>query len=439
MIHTIRAYIEKNGLLQPDGAVIVGVSGGADSVALLHLLVRLNYSCIAAHCNFHLRGEESDRDEAFVKQEAENLHVPFFKTGFHTVEYAERQHISIEMAARDLRYQWFEELRVAHQAQAIAVAHHQDDSVETVLLNLIRGTGIRGLCGIRPKNGYLVRPLLAVSRHEILEWLSQQRLTYQTDSTNLSDEYTRNFIRLRILPLMEELNPSVRNTIARTAGHLSGIETFYLNRIEEERQRIMDDQLRIHIPGLMQSFAPQTVLYELIHPYGFTRTLSDSIFEALQGEPGKIFQAPASSCQIVKDRDYLLLTTKRPKDLTAYPVEPDTILTYPVALSARKVKTDASFEIEKDASVATFDYDKLTFPLTLRKWREGDWFVPFGMKGRQKLSDYFTDHKFSLVQKEQTWLLCNASDIIWIVGERTDERYRIDKSTKYALIAKKNL
>ena len=201
MIHTIRLYIEKYRLLSEDRPVLVGLSGGADSVALLGVLVRLGYPCIALHCNFHLRGEESDRDEAFACEFAESLEVPFHKIDFDTISYAGEKHLSIEMAARELRYAWFEEMRERLGGQAIAVAHHRDDNVETVLMNLIRGTGIRGMSGIRPRNGFIVRPLLCVSREDILAWLADQGYAYMVDSTNLSDAYTRNFIRLNVLPL----------------------------------------------------------------------------------------------------------------------------------------------------------------------------------------------------------------------------------------------
>ena len=217
MIHTIRLYIEKYRLLSEDRPVLVGLSGGADSVALLGVLVRLGYPCIALHCNFHLRGEESDRDEAFACEFAESLEVPFHKIDFDTISYAGEKHLSIEMAARELRYAWFEEMRERLGGQAIAVAHHRDDNVETVLMNLIRGTGIRGMSGIRPRNGFIVRPLLCVSREDILAWLADQGYAYMVDSTNLSDAYTRNFIRLNVLPLLEEINPSARNTIARSS------------------------------------------------------------------------------------------------------------------------------------------------------------------------------------------------------------------------------
>jgi tRNA(Ile)-lysidine synthase len=430
MLHKIRTYIEKHGLLCPDDTVIVGLSGGADSVALLHILVQLNYSCIAAHCNFHLRGDESNQDEAFAHQLAISLQIPFYKKDFDTTGYAARKHISVEMAARELRYGWFEELRKSHNAQVIAVAHHRDDSVETVLLNLIRGTGIRGLTGIRPERDTLIRPLLETTRREILDWLEQQGIAYRTDSTNLTDEYTRNYIRLHILPMMETLNPSVREAIARTSGHLSDVETIYTDYIEKERKRLIDSQQRISISRLMQSAVPQTVLYELLKPFGFTRLLSESIFYSLSGEPGKIFYTPESGYQLVKDRDFLLLTPKHPKNETVYTIHAGESIETPIRLTTQKTEKSPDFRIEKNKHVASFDFDKLTFPLTLRTWRRGDRFVPYGMKGRKKLSDYFSDHKFDRNRKEQTWLLCSGLDIIWIVGERPDDRYKVNKITK---------
>jgi tRNA(Ile)-lysidine synthase len=433
MLHKIRTYIEKHDLLRPDDTVIAGLSGGADSVALLHILKQLNYSCMAAHCNFHLRGDESHQDALFAQQQAASLQIPFYQKDFDTTGYAARKHISVEMAARELRYAWFEELRMTHKAQAIAVAHHQDDSVETVLLNLIRGTSIRGLSGIRSKRDAVIRPLLESTRQEILGWLHQQNITYRTDSSNLSDEYTRNFIRLHILPMMEKLNPSVGKAIARAAGHLSDVEVIFADWIEKERKRLMDAQQRVSIAGLMQSAAPQTVLYELLNPFGFTRFVCDAVYHSLSGESGKIFFAPASNYQLVKDRDFLLLTTRQTKEETVYAIYADDSIETPIRLQTQSVVKTLDFQIEKRKSVASFDFDKLAFPLTLRTWKQGDWFIPFGMKGRKKLSDYFSDQKFDRNRKDRTWLLCSGSDIIWIVGERPDDRYKIDDSTKNIL------
>ena len=433
MLQKISTFIEKHNLFHTGDKVIVGLSGGADSVALLHVLVRLNLSCIAAHCNFHLRGNESDQDEAFAAQIANSLHVPYYYKGFDTIDYAEQQHISVEMAARELRYEWFEELRVQHKAKAIAVAHHQDDSVETVLLNLIRGTGIRGLTGIHPKRNFIVRPFLETTRQEILDWCNQQGITYRTDSSNLSDKYTRNYIRLRLLPMLETLNPSAKQAIARTAGHLSDVETIYLDFIEKERQRLMDEQGRINISDLMHSVAPQTVLYELLNPFGFTRLLSESVYNSLTGECGKIFYSPSSNYQIVKDRYCLLLSEKQTIEETVYTIHANDSIEIPIRLQTQQSIKTNDYQIDKCKTVAAFDSDKLIFPLTLRTWRKGDWFVPFGMRGRKKLSDYFNERKFDRNRKEQTWLLCSGSDIIWIIGERTDNRYKIDKTTKNIL------
>lgn len=436
MRNIVRAYIEKQQLLAGRAPVLVGFSGGADSVALLSLLVQLDYSCIALHCNFHLRGDESVRDEQFAAETARTLGVPFYKIDFDTTGYADKHHLSIEMAARELRYNWFEEMRQQLGGQAIAVAHHRDDSVETVMMNLIRGTGIRGLGGIRPKNGYVVRPLLPVSRSEILAWLEQQQLSYVTDSTNLSDAYTRNFIRLRVLPLLEELNPSVKTAIARTADHLADTEAIFLYMVEKARKELLDDDRRIPIARLMQYPSPATILYELLKPYGFTRQVTDDIFHSLTKESGKQFYSPFY--RLLKDREYLLLAPVNKEEALEYTITTNEIMEEiwrgPIELSFFKSVITTDFSIRKDKHIAYFDYDKLTFPLTLRKWKEGDWFIPFGMKGRKKLSDYFSDHKFSRIEKEQAWLLCSGENILWIVGERSDNRFCIDKTTKSVLI-----
>lgn len=433
MRDTVRAYIEKYQLLEESCPVLVGLSGGADSIALLTLLVKLGYSCIAAHCNFHLRGEESMRDERFAEEYAKTLQVPFLKTDFDTEQYAAANHLSIEMAARELRYNWFEEKRSETGAQAIAVAHHRDDSVETVLMNLVRGTGIRGMSGIRPKNGYVVRPLLCVTRKEITAWLDAGNISYVTDSTNLSDAYTRNFIRLRILPLLEEINPSVRTAIARTADHLSAAEAVYMHVVEQAKAEVLDEGNRISIPALMHYPSPDAILYELLKAYNFSRTVSEDIYASLEGEPGKLFFSPTH--RLVKDRDYLLLSSIETKPEQTYVLSGnEEKWVGPVELSFNRVVISENFHIRKDKNIAYFDYDKLAFPLTLRTWKDGDWFIPFGMKGRKKLSDYFSDRKFSRFEKERVWLLCSGNDIIWIVGERPDNRYSIGSATKCALI-----
>lgn len=432
----VRQYIEQHDLLHPGDRVIVGLSGGADSVALLLVLHQLGYDCIAAHCNFTLRSAESDRDEAFAQAFAEKQNIPFVHTTFDTHAYAAQHNLSIEMAARDLRYNWFETVRQEHQAQAIAVGHHQDDLAETILLNLIRGTGLQGLTGMASKNGYIVRPLLAISRQEIQSWLADQQQEYVTDSTNLEDQYTRNFIRLRILPLMEELNPSIRQTLAHTSIILKETKAIFDHAIQTIREDVLQNNT-IHISKLMTYPGTRTILHELLYPYGFTPATVEQIDEALQAEPGKQFYSADRRFRLVKDRDTLILSETMEETGDVYEIDPSEgdFSCGSLQLTFHLFETNRLFDNNPDN--AWFDYDKLQMPLTLRRWQEGNWFIPFGMTGKKKVSDYFSDHKYSLLQKEQSWLLCSGADIIWIVGERSDNRFRVDNNTKKILFVKK--
>lgn len=297
-------YIERHKLFSLDDKILVALSGGADSVALLRLLLSLGYTCEAAHCNFHLRGAESDRDEHFVRQLCLEHRVTLHTVHFNTEQEAKERHISIEMAARELRYAWFEKTREACSAAVIAVAHHQDDSVETLLLNLIRGTGINGLRGIRPRNGHIVRPLLCLDRKEIVGYLESIGQAYVTDSTNLQDEYTRNKIRLNLLPMMQEINPSVKESILKTAEHLDDAASIYNIGIEEAKLRVKTPE-GISIGALRQEAAPETVLFEILHPLGFNAAQVRDICRTLDGQPGKVFATPG--WRVIKDRGSLLI------------------------------------------------------------------------------------------------------------------------------------
>lgn len=435
MLSTIQAYIAQHQLLRPGAPVIVGLSGGADSVALLHILSRLGYPCVAAHCNFHLRNDESDADADFAQQTAEALGLLFRRIDFDTADYARQNGVSTEMAARTLRYEWFETLRRELGAEAIAVAHHRDDNVETVLLNLIRGTGLSGLCGMRPRNGHIVRPLLSVDRHQIVRWLADSHLPFRTDSSNASDVYRRNFVRLRLLPLMEQLNPSVRDAILRMAGHLTDVEAIYRNAIDSHRAHLIDADGRISIDALLRTPAPHAMLFELLTPYGFTPSQCADIARALSGESGRSFIAPGGRWHLLKDRLHLILYPADEVSADAFTLAPGSELTAPIRLSLEERIVDEAFTISRSPHVATFDADCIALPLTLRRWRAGDSFVPFGITGRKKLSDYFSDHKFSLLHKAAAWILCDASGrILWIVGHRTDNRFRITSKTRRALI-----
>lgn len=413
----VREYIQKERLLSLQDKVLVALSGGADSVALLRLLVSAGYACEAAHCNFHLRGEESNRDEQFVRQICKKYAVPLHVIHFDTIGYATGKHISIEMAARELRYAWFAEIKKECGATVIAVAHHQDDSIETILLNLIRGTGIHGLLGIRPRNGDIVRPLLCVNREEIIRYLDRISQDYMTDSTNLEDEYTRNKIRLRLVPLMEEINPSVKDSLAETSNHLAEVARLYDYGIKEGKSRVVDEK-GIHIPKLLREAAPQALLFEILHPLGFNSVQIENIFTLLQGQSGK--QVSSKEWRVIKDRKYLLLGK----------IENVKEETPPFRLIYTEHAYTPDFTIPKEKEIACFDADKFKGKISLRKWETGDTFIPFGMKGKKKISDYLINRKFTLHQKEQQWVLCCNDQIAWLVGERTDNRFRIDENTQ---------
>lgn len=421
-------YISEHQLFEAGAKVIVGVSGGADSVALLDMLYSLKLECVVAHCNFHLRGAESNRDAFFVEELCEKYKLKYERIDFDTEAYAVQNSISIEMAARELRYNWFEQIRTIHLADRIAVAHHRDDSVETILLNLVRGTGIRGLTGISPQNGYIVRPLLCLGRDEILEYLKERKLSYVDDSTNNEDLYTRNKIRLNIIPLLETINPSAKEAIIRTAGHLAQVETVYKFYIEQAKNDIFKDN-RIDIKKFVQYIEPEAVLYEILAPYGFNSSTIRQIFESLISQPGKVFYSDTH--KLVRDRESYILKKINNLSVESFTIHPeDKIISYPLKMSVEEIILGANFEITKDKDTIYIDKDKISYPLSIRKWQQGDWFIPFGMKGKKKVSDYFTDRKYSLFDKEEAWLLCSGDDIVWVIGERSDERFKVDNSTK---------
>lgn len=429
----IEAYITREKLLVPGSRVVVGLSGGADSVALLSILARLGYDCVACHCNFMLRGEESVRDRNHAQRIAHQLHTTFVETTFDTTAYAQAKGISIEMAARELRYAWFEQMRIEHHAQAIAVAHHRDDNTETVMLNLTRGTGLAGLTGMIPRNGYIVRPLLCASREEIVAYLTHEQLDYVTDSTNLEAIYTRNKLRLEVIPMLREINPSFDSSMERTIGYLQGSEKFYRACIEEWKGRTCrqeGDNLHIDLSQLHNSPAPATLLFEIVSPLGFNATQIETM--ATTGLPsGRQFLSP--TYRAVSHREELIITPtiqSAEGDILATWFEGETHTQHNITPSYHPAK---EYVITRDSNIACFDLDKVKFPLTLRHWQQGDTFVPFGMRGKKKVSDYFNDHKYSLVQKEQALLLCDSEKILWIVGERACNQARIDNHTTHVV------
>lgn len=428
----VQTYIEKHQLLTPGKQVVVGVSGGTDSVALLHLLIKLGYSCIVAHCNFHLRMEESDRDEEFVRKLASDYKLPIYCVDFNTVNYAEQHGISIEMAARDLRYNWFYELLENHHAQAIAVAHHADDSIETMLMNLVRGTGLRGLTGIPPKNNKVVRPLLCCTRTEIENYLILHDAEHVEDSTNATTDYQRNKFRNEIIPLLSEINPSVRQTLYDTLERFEGSLAIYQQAIDEMEKKIVDKTdtglVIMNIDLIKQQAHIPTVLFELLHPYGFSPATIEQISGHLDGESGKVFHADAY--KLVKDRNSLIISAKGIELNEVFSIsQTDKRLEIPFPLTINKQQIISGFRVSKEQNRIHVDASKLVFPLQIRKWKEGDFFYPFGMKQRKKISDFFIDNKLSLIDKEKIWLLVSGDEIVWIVGLRMDNRFRVTEQT----------
>ncbi len=427
MIDRVRRFIEKEKLFAPGATVIVGLSGGMDSMVLLDLLTLSGYQCVAAHCNFHLRGEESNRDAAFVKKWCKGIDIPFTSIDFDTTQYAADKKISIEMAARELRYDWFEIVRRQYVAEAIAVAHHKDDSVETVLLNLIRGTGIKGLSGIMPKNRHVVRPLLCVTRAEIEEYIAERDMPYVFDSTNDNDIFLRNSLRLNIIPQLEKLNPSVREAIWRTSRNLFEAEKVYSESLRDIIKDLFRDD-KIDIAKLRQTASPRSVLFEILSPLGFGASVIEDVYLGMESTSGKVFHS--KSYRLIKDRGVFILDpvtgNERDEELIQIHLETEEV-TGSLHLLIRKEEMPLS--IEKNSRILYADLSKLKFPLTVRRWNKGDWFIPFGMKGRKKVSDYFTDRKYSLKEKENAWILLSGDDIVWIVGERPDDRYKITEES----------
>lgn len=424
----VGAYIEKEGLLPKKGLHIVALSGGADSVALLLVLKQLGYDVEAAHCNFRLRGEESDRDEQFVKALCLQNKVPLHIIHFDTKAYAELHQVSIEMAARELRYRYFEQLRQDIGAEDVCVAHHQDDAVETLLMNLIRGTGIHGLTGIRPRNGHIVRPLLGISRAEIVSFLDNLHQPYVTDSSNLVPDVVRNKIRLEVLPLLQTINPAALENIAKTAQRMAEAEKVFNASVASFLASVTST---IDTADLLKQPSPEYLLYELLTPLGFTPSQVEQTFEALTGPSGRTFQSPTHELVIDRGR---LVVEKRQEPLPSLRIpEPGTYCYY----NDRKFRITLSDDVvvSRNPECATLDADKVDFPLNVRPVQAGDRFHPFGMKGTRLVSDYLTDLKQTLFEKRRQLVVCDANgSIVWLVGRRTDQRVAVSAATRQVLV-----
>jgi len=435
MIQRFINYINSNHLFVKDETILVGVSGGIDSVVLLDLLDKAGYSVAIAHCNFRLRGAESDGDEKLVDGLARKYDVPLFKTAFDTADYARENKISVEMAARELRYNWFEMIRSTHHLDYIAVAHHRDDQLETFFLNLSRGTGLTGLTGMHPVNGKIIRPLLFASRQEIEIYRHENSLDFREDSSNQCTNYQRNKIRHTLLPVMDELNPSFRSGLIKTMGFLDDVSKIYDQAILQTWERVafrQDNGFLISIAELKLLNPVTTYLFEFLKPYGFNNVVVNEIVSSLEGISGKQFSSPTH--RIVRNRDSLILTPLLPENRKQFYLEEGIgELLFPVHLNIKVIPKDNKFKIPDSQFVACIDTDTILFPLIIRRWQQGDYFKPLGMSGLKKISDFFIDSKLSLPEKENTWILANGEQVVWIIGRRLDDRYKITSNTQKIL------
>lgn len=422
MLSKVKDYIKQHNLLNSNDLYIVALSGGADSVALLLFLDEMGYQVHAAHCNFHLRGAESDRDEAFCESLCLQKNIPFHRIHFDTLTYAETHHVSVEMAARELRYGYFEQLRKDIGASGICVAHHRDDSVETVLLNLIRGTGLRGLTGIQPRKGYILRPLLCVSRQEIEQYLQTKEQSYVTDSTNLVAEVQRNVVRLKVLPLLETINPAVADNIQRTAENLTEAQSVLDVAIENIRNAKILEYRELERFG-----SREYILYEWAKQYGFN---GPQVKDMLTAETGSVFSS-SMGYDLLVDRDsYLVEPILKPYKEVRIPEEGTYILD---EITKIKVKKCPAY-VSKNPSVATLDAQKVAFPLTVRRVEEGDRMQPYGMRGTKLLSDLMTDCKLSLFDKRRQLVVVDAQGVvIWAVGLRVSQQVAVTDHTSEVL------
>lgn len=435
MVEQFLKYIHEEKLFHSSQRILLAVSGGADSMLMLHLFTNAGFPVAVAHCNFGLRGKESDGDEQFVSAYCDQHNLACYVKHFNTEEFALQEGISIEMSARDLRYDWFNELLDQHGYDFLATAHHQDDVIETFLINLSRGSGIKGLSGIQPKSGRIIRPMLFTNRDEILEYCGRMKIDYRSDSSNLDTVYKRNLIRQQILPLLEQVNPAFRRNALKTIGNLHETGQLFQQRMSEIKAFVYsEDDLgaMIHIDKLLTLSPLRTILFELVREFGFQAEQIDDIVSSLTKESGRKFFSDAY--RLVKDREYLLISPFGTKPDKVYYIDEDCIkMSFPVHLSVEKLERTRDFRFSTHSNVVDLDLDQLVFPLILRHWHEGEYFQPLGMSGLKKLSDFFIDEKYSIPDKENIWILASGNQVVWIAGKRLDDRYKITSKTKRIL------
>ncbi len=429
-------FIEQNNLFTPDSVLLAAVSGGMDSVLMVYLLKSSGYNFGIAHCNFRLRGDEANTDQEFCRQLAHQHNVPFHTINFDTLNHAADKKISVQMAARELRYQWFEQIKQQYNYSAIALAHHQNDAIETILLNLVRGTGIAGMHGILPKNGSLVRPLLFLTRDEIAEIIKNNGMSYVEDSSNASVKYARNKLRHEVVPKLRELNPALESTFEKNLEHFREMETLLELRIAELKKELFTvkgDEIHLHTDAVKKLKPQRLLLFKLLQEYGFNETTVDDLIAALDKHPGKIFEV--AYFKLILDRDKLILIKKNNiKQEEVNVAATDNAINYG-NYKLTLLHDDTPLIVKDNPMAASVDADRLVYPLSMRAWQQSDSFYPLGMKTRKKLSDFFISLKIPLHKKSEVPLLINGNgEIIWVGGCRLDERYKVTHNTKKVTI-----
>ncbi|MBS9773891.1 MAG: tRNA lysidine(34) synthetase TilS [Tenacibaculum sp.] len=430
MLKEFKKHIEQKLPFLSENKLLIAISGGIDSVVITHLLHKLNYKISLAHCNFKLRNNESDLDEEFVKNLGKELNIEVHTTSFNTKEYSKINKTSTQISARELRYDWFNELVKKHSFDYIITAHHADDNLETFIINLTRGTGLKGLTGIPEINKNIIRPLLNFSRENIKNYALKNNITWREDLSNSETKYIRNKIRHNITPKLKEINPELLNSFSKTLNYLKQSEQIIEDRINEISKNILTKEnniLKFDIAKLKKLSNPKIYLYELLKNYGFTEW--DNIYDLLSAQSGKLITS--NEYQLLKNREFLILSKINDNSQNtefSFPISEQEI-EQPIKL---KIETTNKTENTSKTSILV-DKDLLNENLTIRKWQKGDIFYPIGLNGKKKLSKFFKDEKLSIIDKKNTWLLCNNNEIIWVIGMRQDRRFCINNKTKTIL------
>lgn len=431
-------YVQKEDLIHPGEKVLLGVSGGIDSMVMAELFWQAGIKHGIAHCNFNLRGKEAEEDEKFVQEYAQMRELPFFQKRFKTQEHASNHNTSIQMSARQLRFSWFESIAREHSYDLIATAHHKDDQLETFFLNLMRSTGIAGFHGILPRQNKIIHPLLFACREEIRDYSIQYNIHFREDSSNQTTKYARNKIRHDIIPLFEELHPNFREILHANIRRIRETEKVYRRAVTNAIHFIttkIDGYPAVIINRLMDTDSPTLYLFEYLAEFQFKYSTAEDIIKSIEGESGKVFNSPAY--QLIKEREHLILQKRNSgEDIGEFLITKDQIpgtTNRPIKLEMQWTQRDKKFSIRPDPSIAQIDADKLSWPLRITRWQQGDYFFPLGMTRAKKISDFFIDEKVPVYRKQKVPLLRSGDQVVWIVGMRLDNRFKIDKNTKNIL------